>query len=246
MAEPILDVYALFGPIPPAGAIPGTDALKANHARHGVAGAIALSTRGIYHSAPAGNRETAKLCASSGGSLLPAAVIDPRLPFIDTSYQGARALCLFPATQNWPVRMASLKLALQGIAAAGTAVPLMLEAMRPGDPTALFEEMQASGYKGPLVLLNIEENTLGEAVALAKASESVCLSTDKLRGLGEIALAVEQLGPDRIVFGSGAIARNALSASLALVRAAGLSAEVQAKIFSGNARRILGTGGAGA
>ena len=245
MAEPILDIYALFGPIPPAGAIPGTDALKANHARHGVAGAIALSTRGIYHSGPAGNRETAKLCAASGGTLLPAAVIDPRLPFIDTSYQGARAMCVFPATQAWPVHTASLRLALQGLAAAGVAVPLMLEAVRPGDPTALLEETDAAGYAGPLILLNIEENTLGEAVALAKSAERVFLSTDKLRGLGEIALAIEAVGADRVVFGSGAIARNALSASLALVRAAGLDAATQAKIFSGNARRILG-GGAGA
>ena len=87
MAEPILDIFALFGPIPPAGASPGTDALRAAHTKYGVAGAVALSTRGIYHSAAAGNRETVKLCTESGGSLLPGAVLDPRVPKPDNSHQ---------------------------------------------------------------------------------------------------------------------------------------------------------------
>ena len=243
MAEPILDFFAMFGPIPPAGATPGTDALRAVHARHGVSGAVALSTRGIYHSAPAGNRETAKLCSDSGGTLLPAAVLDPRLPTLDTSHQGARALALFPATQRWPVRLASLQILLKSLADARLATPLMLEAVRPGDATALFDMASAAGYAGPLVLTGIDEPTLAEAIALSKLSERIFVSTDGLRGIGSIALAVNLLGAERVLFGSGATARNALGAALAIVRSSGLDSGTMTQIFSGNARRILAAGG---
>ena len=83
MPDPlILDAFTLFGPVPPrAASQPGTDELIELMDRHGVAGAITTSTRGLYYSAPAGNRETAALCQEAGGALQPAAILDPRLPF---------------------------------------------------------------------------------------------------------------------------------------------------------------------
>ncbi|MGC4045158.1 MAG: hypothetical protein QM758_15310 [Armatimonas sp.] len=244
MAEPILDIFALFGPIPPAGAVPGTDALRATHSKHGVAGAVALSTRGIYHAAPAGNRETAALCQQSGGSLLPAAVLDPRVPRFETNFPGARLLSLFPATQNWPVRWLPFTHALKTLAESGVKIPLLFEATRPGDLTAFQEVLEKSGYNTAVVLVGIDDPTLSEAIAFAKGNSKVHLATDGLVGIGQLALVVEHLGAERLVFGSGAIARNALSSALAVVRAAGFDDNVRGQIFANNAKRLLASGGA--
>ena len=56
------------------------------------------------------------------------------------------------------------------------------------------------------------------------------------------ALAARALGPQRIVFASGAPAVS-LRSALALVRLANLGPENEEMVLSGNARRILGSSG---
>lgn len=241
MAEPITDIFALFGPIPPHSAEPGTEALKAAHERQGVVGAAVLSTRGIYHSAAAGNRETLAKCAESGGRFLPLGVLDPRVPAAHTLLNGARGVALFPATQNWPVAYAPLEESLQQLK--DSRIPLFFEATRPGDATALRALLRATGFGAPVVLFGVPAAGLAEAFALASGDARYLLCTDRLRGVGELALAVENLGPDRVLFGSGAIARGSLGAAIATARAAGLDPAHLTQVFSGNARKLLAAGG---
>ncbi len=245
MPEPILDCFALFGAVPPRGAEPGTSSLAAAHAKAGVAGALALSTRGIYHSALAGNRETQALCAESGGKLLPTAVIDPRVADVAAMAKGARALALFPAHQGWPVRYAPLERCLKALAAAGNSAPLLVDVARPGDATALGEMLGRAGYTGNVVLLGVGGDHLAEAVAVAETHPGVSIGTERLSGVGEIAMAVAAVGASRVVFASGCVARGSLSAAVATVRVAAVSAEDRTAVLSGNAKRLLAGGGAG-
>ena len=69
MSNPIIDVFTVFGAVPPRTTEPGTAKLVASMDRLGVQRALTISTRGIYHSANAGNRETAANCGQSGGKL---------------------------------------------------------------------------------------------------------------------------------------------------------------------------------
>lgn len=243
MAEPIIDLFALFGPIPPRNAEPGTGALRVAHDRHGVAGALALSTRGIYHSAAAGNRETIALCAESGGRLLPTAVLDPRVPGSDTLVAGARAIALFPSRQGWPLHFAPLESALSRLAGRGVKVPLLFGSARAGDMTLLGDLLQKSGYAGPVVLLGVSGDGLAEAFAVADDDPRFVISTDSLLGIGELELAVETMGVARVAFGSGCVAQGSLGASLAVVAAATLGDADRAQVLGGNARRLLGAGG---
>lgn len=242
MAEPITDILALFGPIPPHSAEPGTEALKAAHERHGIVGAAVLSTRGIYHSAAAGNRETLAKCAESGGRMLPLAVLDPRVPAAHTLLTGARGIALFPATQGWPVAFAPLEHSLKQLGAGR--VPLFFEASRAGDASALRGLLRDSGFGGPVVLFGVSAAGLAEAFALAAADSRYLICTDRLRGVGELALAVETVGADRVLFGSGAIARGSLGAAIATARAAGLEPAQLTQVLTGNARKLLAGGGA--
>lgn len=244
MAEPILDLYTLFGAMPPRGTDPGTGALKTAMAKHGVSGAVTLSTRALFHSPSAGNRETQALCGESGGSLLPAAVLDPRTPRAETLLTGARLISLFPATQKWPIAFAPLENAFKALAARGVRAPLFFEATRPGDATALRTMLNSTGYGGMVVLAGLTGAAFAEAVALAAAEERYVLCTDSLQGVGEIKLAVDLVGAGRVLFGSGGVARGSLAASLALARVAGLPEETLAQVLGGNTKRLLATGGA--
>jgi hypothetical protein len=245
VAEPVvLDSFTLFGPVPPrAVAQPGTKLLTDLMTRHGVAGAISLSTRGLYHSAPAGNRETAALCRETGATLQPGAVLDPRLPLAGQAVTGARMLCLLPATQRWPLPFAPLTELLRALAASGSNVPVFWEATRLGDATRIAEAVFAAGLKGPQLLGSMTAESLIEALAVARAAAQFSLVTNGLRGVGEIAMTVTALGSSRVLFGSEAPVRS-LGSALALVRRAGLDEADLEAVLGGNAKRLIAAGGA--
>lgn len=244
MAEPILDLYTLFGAVPPRGAEPGTGTLKAMMAKYGIAGAVTLSTRAIFHSPSAGNRETQVRCGESGGTLLPAGVLDPRVAQSDTLLGGSRLICLFPTTQKWPIVYAPLENAFKGLAARGVKVPLLFEATQPGDATQLARLLSTTGYAGPVVFSGLSGPAFAEAVALAQQDERYLLCTDSLRGVGEIAHAVSLVGASRVVFGSGGVARGSVAAALAVARVAKLSDSDREQVLGGNTKRLLAAGGA--
>ena len=244
MAEPILDLYTLFGAVPPRGAEPGTGTLRNMMAKYGVAGAVTLSTRAIFHSPSAGNRETLARCGDAGGTLLPAGVLDPRVAQSDTLLAGSRLICLFPTTQKWPITFAPLEHALKALAERGVKVPLLFEATLPGDATQFARVLSATGYAGPVVLSGLSGPAFSEAVALALTDERYLLCTDSLRGVGEIAYAVSLVGASRVVFGSGGVSRGSVAASLAVAKAAQLSEADRELVLGGNTKRLLAAGGA--
>lgn len=245
MPEPILDLFALFGPIPPRTAEMGTEGLKAAHAATGVAGALALSTRGIHHSAAAGNRETQKLCGESGGRLLPVGVLDPRVPELGSLPTGVKAIAAFPSLQGWPIRYAAFERSLRQIAESGAGLPLLCDVSRPGDATALGELVQKTKVMSPVLLLGVGSDDLAEAVAVMSEMPQLMLGTECLLGIGEVALAVSLVGPARVAFASGCVARRSLRASVAVVQGAELSDADRTAVLSGNARRFLSGGAAG-
>lgn len=245
MADLILDVHTLFGPVPPRGAEDGVGHLLELLDRHGIAGAVTLSTRGLYYSATAGNRETIYHCNKSGNRLLPAAVLDPRSPSAAGIISGARVLCFLPATQDWPLGYAPLRdlmWALKDKGGSTPTVPMYWETARIGDATALAALLDETAYPAPILLGSVTGPTLMEAVSVARANRHMHVVTNGMCGIGEVAMAVDKLGADRVVFGSGAPTRS-LGSAIALIAAAGLEENDEALVFSGNARRLLVGGG---
>jgi predicted TIM-barrel fold metal-dependent hydrolase len=244
VAEEIIDIYTLFGPVPPRGGEEGTGRLRALLTRHGVHAAATASTRALYHDALHGNQETRDACAatSDGGGprLFPAAVLDPRVPSPEDYLQGARLVCLFPATQHWPVNLAPLRPRLRTLSEAN--VPVLCEVSRLGDATTLATLLDGIGFSAPVVLADIHEEGLAEALAVAGEHERYHIATDRLYGVGEIEMVVSALGAERVLFGSGA-PRASMGAALALVRHAAVSEAARAQILGGNARALLGLGG---
>ena len=238
----ILDLFTLIGPVPPhAPTGTGPQELRELLTRYGVSGAVTISTRSLYYDAATGNEETQRLCESDGGgALLPGALLDPRQPRPEATIGGARLLYLLPATQGWPTGFAPMDLLLRNLAAGGVTTPLWWEVKDCGDATAAASLLRAANYAGPVILGGVTGSAgLVEAITVAGSSELIFIATDILRGVGQVELAVRALGPQRILFASGAPAVS-LRSALALVRLASLGDENEAMVFSGNARRILG------
>ena len=175
--------------------------------------------------------------------MLPAGVLDPRVAQAETLLTGACLICLFPTTQKWPIAYAPLENAFKALAGRGVKVPLLFEATQPGDATALARLLTATGYAGPVVFSGLSGAAFSEAVALAQQDERYLLCTDSLRGVGEIAYAVGLVGANRVLFGSGGVARGSVAAALAVAKAATLSTADRELVLGGNTKRLLATGG---
>lgn len=240
----ILDLFTLIGPVPPhAPTGSGPQELRELLTRYGVSGAVTISTRSIYYDAATGNEEARTVCASDGGgALLPGAVLDPRQPRPETTITGSRLLYLMPTTQGWPTAFAPVDLLLRHLAAANVSIPLWWEVHGCGDATAAANLLRAANYTGAVILGGVTGSAgLVEAITVAGTSDRIFIATDSLRGVGQVELAARALGPQRVVFASGAPAVS-LRSALALVRLANLGPENEEMVFSGNARRILGSG----
>ena len=248
MAEPILDMFALFGPVPPRGTEPGTKILRTAMEQYGISGAIALSTRSIYYSASAGNRETQAQCQESsqessqesGQVLLPMGLIDPRQIGSVASVAGAKMYCLLPTTQRWPLNLISLTLALKELVA--SKIPLFIETGKLGEATQAAQVLESVGWQSPVIFGGITAESVAEAFAVIGQHPSRYLATNGLIGIGEISTAVNELGADRVVFASGAVSHTAMGAVIRLIEVAHLSDADRGKVMSANAKRILAGG----
>jgi hypothetical protein len=242
----VIDFFTLFGPHPSKGAMTpgGTGPLLTTMEHHSVSSAVTLSTRAVYFDAAEGNRETKQQVAEGGGRLIPAALLDPRRPNPERTGGGARVLVLLPGMQRYPLPYTPLTEMLRNLAqlggAAAAAIPIWWEASRPGDATAILATLRETNYPAPILLGGVSGDNLMEALAAAKVlPDRIHVATNGLRGVGEVGQAVAALGPEKVIFASGAPNRS-LGAALAFIHQAALSPEDKSLILGGNARRLFG------
>ncbi len=241
MSSPIIDVFTVFGAVPPRTTEPGTDKLLTSMDRLGIQRALTISTRGIYHSANAGNRETAANCGQSNGKLKGIATLDPRTTALPAT-DGFIALAAFPVAQQWPIYHAAFLGMLATLAQQGVIVPLILEASRLGDLSQFRGILHASGYKGPVIAQGVTSESISEIIALAPGMPNLYLCTNGMRGIGEIDLAVNTMTSKRVLFGSGSIAFGSLASAVAVVKMCHITDEQKNDVLFGNAQAMFAGG----
>lgn len=206
----------------------------------GVSKAVTLSTIGIFHSHNDGNAETLAGCQGKD-KLLSAATIDPRGYFPGMNLisslvsQGFRLFRFFPAEQGWPLDHAAFEDILDELEP--TTVPVMLNASRTGDASALAHIL--GGKQHPLILEGVTFETLAEVVSVMKKHQNINVETHSLVVPAGLKFLADQVGVDRIIFGSDC-PRGSLAGTLRYITESGLSEEDQTKILSGNIQRLLG------
>ena len=230
----------MFGPWPRTKANLSIDKLAGAVASHGVTKALTISTLGLFHSYNDGNIETLAACQGKQ-ELLPAATIDPRGYFEAMRVvpnlvgQGFRLFRFFPGEQGWPLDHAAFEDILNDLEE--TPVPVMIKAAQTGDASALARIV--GGKQHPLILEGVAFETLAEAVSVMKKHANIYVETHRLVAPGAVRFLAEQIGADRIIFGSDA-PRSSLAGALECIRESGISAEDQEKVLGANISRLLG------
>ena len=239
IAPDLIDISTLFGPWPIASADMTVASLLQLMARHGVKRACTLSTLGVLLDASSGNAATRAACQEHV-ELLPAASIDPTHLTANAGavqslkQQGFRLLRFYPGLQGWPVTSASFAGLVQEAAAQG--VPVAVHVDRPGMVSDLARTVGTGA--GDIILAGVDLRLAAETVAALAGKSTWSIETSHLHATGLIAALAEQLGADRLLFGTGAPAQPVAGAAAALLRARLSQADTQ-KIAAGNARRIL-------
>ena len=225
MAFEIIDANTVFGPWPLMRADMAVERLVEALKNHGVSRALAISTVGSLHNHGDGNAETLAVCTQQP-TLTPVATIDPRGYFgppgsvAKLAEQGFKMFRFFPMLQEWRLDHA-----------------VMMQARETGYPTALVKSLD--GHKSNFILEGVSFENMAEAVSVMRKHENVCIDTRELKVPGALRFVVDQIGAERVVFGSGCL-RSSLASSLRYVTEAEIPDDKKALILAGNIKRLLG------
>jgi len=237
----IIDANTVFGPWPIVRAEMPVERLTKAMASHGVSKGLALSTVGVLHNYGDGNAETLRLCSEAKGALIPVATVDPRGYFgakgmaAKLVEQGFKMFRFFPLLQEWSLDHAAFVDLLDDIET--TNAPVMVQARESGCPSALMRILP--GRNTTFILEGISFENMAEAVAVMRKFPNVICDTRELRVPGALRFLVDQVGSDRVVFGSGCL-RSSLAAALGYVTDAEIPDDAKAAVLAGNMKRLLG------
>jgi predicted TIM-barrel fold metal-dependent hydrolase len=208
-------------------------------AHNGVAEALTCSLKAIQFNFAAGNNETWALCQTHP-NLHPVAVVDPRqypdcLAEVERcAAKGFVAFRLWREYQGWAIASQSFKHLLRAISRTGK--PTIVHTPAAGDATALLDI--AGEWDLAVVLASITYSTMAEALAVMVDAPRFYLEAHRVALPGEVEVMVEAVGAERIMFGSWAPLFSQRP-SMDMVLESEIGLQDQARILSGNARRVF-------
>lgn len=238
--DDIVDINTMFGPLPSASFDMSVDVLVAMLRRYEVRSACTLSTLGILLDPSVANGATRAACAENP-DLLPVATINPTMYFGDTESvraiiaDGFAMVRFFPTAQAWPLDFAPFRALLRPLAE--RAVPLMIDIERIGEVSALMHVIEE--YPAPIVLAGLRAPMVAEAIAALRQRPNWHVEISRLLSPGCISTVAETVGPERLLFGTGAPS-HPIQSVLNGLQQAGLPDEARHQVLAANARRILG------
>lgn len=235
----VIDVNGAVGRLPRTGRGLDGAALAAEATRHGIGLVLAYSLRGALYEPVSGNRESRE-AAEAHPAIVPVATLDPRRHIgledevEQLAKQGFAAVRFFPGRQGWSVGSQAFRRCLEALAPYG--LPVFIEAdgsMELDEVARVTEE-----YGLPCVLVGLDYALMAEGLAVAARHSHVLLETHRLATPGAIRLAVNEIGPHRLLFGTGLPERPAGSA-LNAVWCAEISEDERRLVLGGAARRLM-------
>jgi len=149
--------------------------------------------------------------------------------------QGFKMFRFFPGLQDWRLDHAVFCDILDELES--LSLPVMVQARETGYPTALVKSLD--GHRSNFILEGISFENMAEAVSVMRKHPNVFVDTRDLRVPGALRFLTDQVGADRVVFGSGCL-RSSLAATLGYIMDAEITDENKAKILGGNIKRLLG------
>jgi len=226
----------------------------------GINRALVTSLTGLFHSFEDGNEDTVRVCKDRPERLIPLATLNPRQTvdlhgavekIVDADF---KIVGFFPSYQAWSLRLHCFEKAVLEVADAGL-VPLLTLG---GDPAGASSQMEFDGsvqlthvsrvarllgkFDSPIIVRWMEGAgylLTAEYVALGKDFSNLYFDMGNMVTIGSIELLIDEIGEDRIVYGSNTPFQY-LKSSLFMLQTILISEEQRKKIASGNILKIIG------
>ena len=236
----VVDSNTHFGFLPYRDTDVSLKKLLSSMDEYGVAAALSYSLKGVAYDFEQGNDET--LAASRANSrILPIATVDPRrhIGVIEEiekrKAQGFVALRVFPEQQGWKIDSVMFRPILRKLES--LQMPLMVTCQGSGTATDILRAVEGSTI--PVILCGVGYFNLAEALAACDEHPALYMGAQIIDTPDSLAVAVDAIGPERLVFGSNSPSCS-MRSSLNLVVESGLTDEQKTMLLSANIGRILG------
>jgi predicted TIM-barrel fold metal-dependent hydrolase len=210
---------------------------------HAVAGALTYSLRGVHYDPQGGNAETLA-AAQAHPHLIPVATMDLReyLNWEANLGQLLRQRCrvfrFFPRLQGWSISSLFFRQLLEWLQ--GRATCLIFSTGEGGGWGQAEEIAHVTAQSGlPVILTDVNYNNMAEVITVMRAYPHVYAETNWLATIAALEVMADQVGADRLLYGSGAPMHPMQKAFNEVLESALPTGDKQA-ILGGNALRLLG------
>lgn len=238
MEYQIIDANTLIGVHPTHHLDLSAERLIRDMETYRIVASLTLSTIGVFSDYVRGNAETIEM-AKANQRLVPVATVNPARYFdgggelASLRSRGFRICKLYPGEQGWPVDSAACIHVLGQLAA--QKMPVMISAETPGEASRIAR--LTANYPAPVILCGVSGENLSEVLAVSSA-QNIMVETHELHVPGGLELLAERMGPERVIFGSGA-PRRSIASSLYYVMYSELPDEAKQLVLGSNIKRIL-------
>ena len=108
-----------------------------------------------------------------------------------------------------------------------------------GDGDAHGSGQEPGGRNAAIILEGVGFENMAETISVMRKHPKVFVETSRLRVPGALRFLVDQVGPDRVIFGSGCL-RSSLAASARYIVDSEITDEQKAAILGANIKRLIG------
>ena len=220
------------------------NSLLASLDSHKVTCALSYSLRGVHYDPKAGNAETLA-AAQAHRQIIPVATLDLNDYLIWQAEldrclaQGFRAFRFFPKLQGWSVSSLFFRKVLERLR--GSGMCLIFSVGELGATWGHAEEIACVTAECglPVILTDASYGNMAEVITVMQEHPHIYVETNWLSTQAAIEVMAEEVGVDRLLYGSSAL-MNPMQKSLNQVLETALSDEDKMAILGGNAIRLLG------
>jgi len=233
----IIDSFTSFGIWPRRGIEISAKGLADNLKKSSIDRACSISTEGIFYDFIEGNNETLRECKENN-ALIPIATVNPAVYFncyseIERCLNfGFKLFAFFPEYQEWHINGFVFDKILSILS--GSSVVLYIPASE--DITRIASI--TGGMDNAVIIHSFRYCDLAEAIEALNRYKNLYIETHMINSPDYIEVLRDEVGLERVIFGSNAPA-TCISSALLPIHNAEVDDKDKEKILSGNISRLL-------